>query len=126
LGNLAGWRTTLVQGAQVESDPRSKGEVPGQLQGGHEQQSRSATGDRSGFTSTFHDYPKVSNTNELQYLKNYIDEQRDQMQNIIGGMQKDYRRLVRVFNKSTVANFPSHEVELGENTRISSATGCHD
>jgi hypothetical protein len=48
------------------------------------------------------------------------------MQNIIGGMQKDYRRLVRVFNKSTVANFPSHEVELGENTRISSATGCHD
>jgi hypothetical protein len=70
--------------------------------------------------------PKVSNTNELQYLKNYIDEQRDQMQNIIGGMQKDYRRLVRVFNKSTVANFPSHEVELGENTRISSATGCHD
>jgi hypothetical protein len=31
-----------------------------------------------------------------------------------------------VFDKSTVANFPSHEVELGENTRNSSATSCHD
>jgi hypothetical protein len=70
--------------------------------------------------------PEVSNTNELQSLKIYIDEQRDQMQNIIGGMEKDYRRLVRVFDKSTVANFPSHEVELGENTCNSSATSCHD
>jgi hypothetical protein len=41
-------------------------------------------------------------------------------------MQKDYRMLVRAFDKSTVTNFPSHEVELGENTRNSSATGCHD
>jgi hypothetical protein len=48
------------------------------------------------------------------------------MQNIVGGMQKDYRRLVRAFDKSTVANFPSHEVKLGGNTRNSSATGCHD
>jgi hypothetical protein len=48
------------------------------------------------------------------------------MQNIIGGMQNDYRRLVRAFDKSTIANFPSHEVELGENTRDSSAAGCHD
>jgi hypothetical protein len=28
--------------------------------------------------------PEVSNTNELQSLKAYIDEQRDQMQNVIG------------------------------------------
>jgi hypothetical protein len=34
--------------------------------------------------------------------------------------------LVRAFNKSTVANFLSHEVELRENTCNSSATGCHD
>jgi hypothetical protein len=70
--------------------------------------------------------PKVSDTNELQFLKNYIDDQRDQMQNIIGVMQNDYRRLVRAFDKSNIANFPSHEVELGENIRDSSATGCHD
>jgi hypothetical protein len=48
------------------------------------------------------------------------------MQNIIGCMQNDYRRLVRAFDKSTIANFSSHEVELGENMRDSSATGCHD
>jgi hypothetical protein len=28
--------------------------------------------------------PEVSNTNKIQSLKNYIDEQREQMQNIIG------------------------------------------
>jgi hypothetical protein len=48
------------------------------------------------------------------------------MQNIIGGMQNDYRRLVRAFDESTIANFPSHEVELGGNTRSTSAIGCHD
>jgi hypothetical protein len=32
--------------------------------------------------------PEVSNTNELQTLKNYIDEQRDQMQIIIGLWKK--------------------------------------
>jgi hypothetical protein len=72
------------------------------------------------------DIPNVSNTNELQSLKNYVDEQREQMQNIIGGMQNDYRRLVRAFDKSSIANFPSHEVELGGNTRNTLAIGCHD
>jgi hypothetical protein len=72
------------------------------------------------------DTPNVSNTNELQSLKAYIDEQREQMQHIIGAIQKDYKRLVCAFDKSTVANFPSYEVELGENTRNSLATGCHD
>jgi hypothetical protein len=47
------------------------------------------------------------------------------MQNIIGGMQNDYRRLVRAFDKSSTANFPSHEVELGGNTRNTLAIGCH-
>ena len=72
------------------------------------------------------DIPNVSNTNELQSLKNYVDEQREQMQNIIGDMQNDYRRLARAFDNSSVANFPSHEVELGGNTRNTSAVGCHD
>jgi hypothetical protein len=48
------------------------------------------------------------------------------MQNIIGGMQNDYRRLVRAFDKSSITNFPSHEVELGGNTRNTSAICCHD
>jgi hypothetical protein len=72
------------------------------------------------------DVPNVSNTNELQSLKNYVDEQREQMQNIIGDIQNDYRILVHAFDKSSIANFPSHEVELGGNTRNTSAIGCHD
>jgi hypothetical protein len=48
------------------------------------------------------------------------------MQNIIGGIQNDYIRLVRAFDKSTIVNFSSREVELEENTCDSSATGCHD
>jgi hypothetical protein len=51
------------------------------------------------------DIPNVSNTN---------------------GMQNDYRRLVRAFDKSNIANFPSHEVEVGGNTCNTSAIGCHD
>jgi hypothetical protein len=72
------------------------------------------------------DIPNVSNTNELQSLKNYVDEQREQMQNIIGGMQNNYRRLARAFDKSSIANFPSHEIELGGNTCNTLAIGCHD
>jgi hypothetical protein len=71
------------------------------------------------------DIPNVSNKNELQSLKNYVDEHREQMQNIIGGMQNDYRRLVRAFDKSNIANFPSHDDELGGNTRNTSTIGCH-
>jgi hypothetical protein len=70
--------------------------------------------------------PNVSSTNELQYLKAYIEEQREQMQRIVGDIQKDHKRLVRAFDKSTIANLPSHELELREYTRNSSATGCHD
>jgi hypothetical protein len=41
-------------------------------------------------------------------------------------MQNDYRRLVRTFDKSTIAIFSSHEVEVGGNTCNTSVTGCHD
>jgi hypothetical protein len=41
-------------------------------------------------------------------------------------MQNDYKRLVRAFDKSIVTNFPSHEVESGENTCDSSVVDCHD
>jgi hypothetical protein len=72
------------------------------------------------------DIPNVSNTNELQSLKAYIDEQREQMQRIVGDIQNDRKRLVCALDKSTIANFTLHEVELREYTCDSSATGCHD
>jgi hypothetical protein len=70
--------------------------------------------------------PNVSSTNELQSLKAYIDEQREQLQRIVGDIQNDHKRLVRVLDKSTMENLSSHEVELREYTHNSSATGCHD
>jgi hypothetical protein len=92
-----------------------------------EQQGHSATSDWSGVAlRPTAATPKVSDTNEFQSLKAYIDEQRDQMQQIIGGMQTDFKRLVRAFDKSIVANFSSHGVKLGGNMHDSSATGCHD
>jgi hypothetical protein len=72
------------------------------------------------------DITNVSNTNELQSLKAYIDGQREQMQRIVGDIQNDHKRLVHALDKSTIANFPSHEVELREYMRDSSAIGCHD
>jgi hypothetical protein len=43
------------------------------------------------------------------------------MQQILGGMQEDYRRLAHVFNKLAITNFPLHEVETKEHTQDSSA-----
>jgi hypothetical protein len=43
------------------------------------------------------------------------------MQQIIGGMQDDYKRLACAFDKSVVVNFPSHEVKTKENAHNSSA-----
>jgi hypothetical protein len=68
--------------------------------------------------------PNVSSTNELQSLKAYIDEQREQMQRIVGDIQNDHKRLVRALDKSTIANLPSHEIELREYTCDSSTTCC--
>jgi hypothetical protein len=59
--------------------------------------------------------PKVSETNEIQSLRSYIDEQWEHMQQIIGDIQDDYKMLARVFYKSVVTNFPTHEVKTKEN-----------
>jgi hypothetical protein len=48
------------------------------------------------------------------------------MQRILGGMQEDYKRLARAFDKSDVANIPSHEDKTRENTRDPSAANWHD
>jgi hypothetical protein len=48
------------------------------------------------------------------------------MQRIVGDIQNNHKRLVCVLDKSTIANLPSHEVELRKYTHNSSATGCHD
>jgi hypothetical protein len=126
LGNFAGWRTARVRGAAGAVDQGSKSKVPSQLQNEQKQQGRSVMSDWSGFAPTNAATLKVSKTHEIQSLRTYIDEQRDQMQQIIGSMQNDYKRLVRAFDKSIIVNFPSHEFESGENTRYNPFTGAFD
>jgi hypothetical protein len=41
-------------------------------------------------------------------------------------MQEDYKRLACAFDKSDVANFPSHKGKTRENTRDPSAANLHD
>jgi hypothetical protein len=41
-------------------------------------------------------------------------------------MKEDYKRLARAFDKSDVANFPSHEGKTRENTRDSSIANWQD
>jgi phage I-like protein len=67
--------------------------------------------------------PNVSSTNELQSLKAYIDEQREQLQRIVGDIQNHHKRLVCALDKSTMANLTSHEVELKEYVDVSTTGG---
>jgi hypothetical protein len=41
-------------------------------------------------------------------------------------MQEDYKRLARAFDKSDVANFPSHKDKTRENAHDPSAANWHN
>jgi hypothetical protein len=89
LGNLADRRTALVRGAQGVADPEAKAKFLANFKVDRNNKVvRQRATDPASLQPT-PDTPNVSNTNELQSLKNYVDEQREQMQNIIGGMQND-------------------------------------
>jgi hypothetical protein len=47
------------------------------------------------------------------------------MQQILGVMQNDYKRLGCAFDKFVVTNFPLHDVETKENTQNSSVANGH-
>jgi hypothetical protein len=115
------WRSAGIRGTQSTAGQRGLSQIPGQLHDGHESQGSPTMDNWSGFAPTYYNYPKVNKTNEIHAIRSYIDEQREQMQQIIGGMQDDYKRLACAFDKSVVVNFPSHEVKTKENAHNSSA-----
>jgi hypothetical protein len=43
---------------------------------------------------------------DIQSLRTYIDEQQEQMQQVIRGMQVDYKMMARAFEKYVIPNFP--------------------
>jgi hypothetical protein len=47
------------------------------------------------------------------------------MQQILGGVQEDNRRLARAFDKTAITKFPSHEVETKQHPQDSSTTNGH-
>jgi hypothetical protein len=54
----------------------------------------------------------VSKTDDIQSLRHYIDEQRDQIKQHMGSMEEDVRKIKRAFEKSTIPNFPSYGMIL--------------
>jgi hypothetical protein len=53
--------------------------------------------------------PNVSKFDDVHFLRVYVDEQREQLQQLIGGMQDDFKRMTHIFEKSVILNFPSHD-----------------
>jgi hypothetical protein len=45
----------------------------------------------------------------IQSIKHYIDHQRNQLEQHMGGVEKSLKKLTRGFEKSTITSFPSHE-----------------
>jgi hypothetical protein len=64
----------------------------------------------------------VSKTDDIQSLRHYIDEQRDQLKQYIGGMEEYFRKMKRAFEKSAIPNFPLHDIDAAATTHNSSAT----
>lgn len=48
----------------------------------------------------------------IQSIKHYIDHQRNQLEQHMGGVEKSLKKLTRGFEKSTITSFPSHEASI--------------
>jgi hypothetical protein len=66
--------------------------------------------------------PIVSKSDDVHVLRVYVDEQTKQFQQIGRGMQNDFKRMTRVFEKFVAPNFPSHDIDA---TQDSLATNGH-
>jgi hypothetical protein len=53
--------------------------------------------------------PNVSKSDDIQFLRQYIDLQQDQLKQYIGRMEKSFKILTRAYEKPTIPSFPSHE-----------------
>jgi hypothetical protein len=66
--------------------------------------------------------PNVSKSDDVHALRVYVDEQRKHLQQLVGGMQNDFKRMTHIFEKSLIPNFPSHDIDT---TQDSSAANQH-
>jgi hypothetical protein len=53
--------------------------------------------------------PDVTKPHDIQSIKHYVDQQQDQIEQQIGGLEESFRKLTRVLEKSVASSFPSYE-----------------
>jgi hypothetical protein len=53
--------------------------------------------------------PNVSKPNDIQSIKQYVDQQQNQIKQQIGGLEESIRKLTRSLEKSIAHSFPSFE-----------------
>ena len=53
--------------------------------------------------------PNVSKPDDIQFIKQYVDQQQDQMKQQIVGLEESIRKLTRTLEKSVAPSFPSYE-----------------
>jgi hypothetical protein len=57
--------------------------------------------------------PNVSKPSDIQSIKQYVDQQHNQMKQQIGGLEESIRKLTRTLEKSVAPSFPSYETSAG-------------
>ena len=66
--------------------------------------------------------PNVSKPDDIQFIKQYVDHQRNQMKQQIGGLEESIRKLTHTLEKSVAPSFPSYETSNRISMSNTSAT----
>ena len=66
--------------------------------------------------------PNVSKPDDIQFIKQYVDQQQDQMKQQIVGLEESIRKLTRTLEKSVAPSFPSYETSNRISMSDTSAT----
>jgi hypothetical protein len=66
--------------------------------------------------------PDVGKTDNIQFIKQYVDHQQNQMKQQIGGLEESVRKLTHTLEKSVAPSFPSYETSNMMSMSNTSAT----
>jgi hypothetical protein len=66
--------------------------------------------------------PNVSKPHDIQFIKQYVDHQQNQMKQQIGGLEESIRKLTRTLERSVAPSFPSYETSNRMSISNTSAT----
>jgi hypothetical protein len=66
--------------------------------------------------------PNVSKPDDIQFIKQYVDHQQNQMKQQIGGLEESIRKLTHTLEKSVAPSFPSYETSNRISMSNTSAT----